>query len=555
MEIALCTCEGRVKREHLEKIENAHIFDRLCYERPEKRFDIAGCSHPALKSHARVLVDLNNLIFLRQNDPAEKAKIILKAYSEMLKAEISFIDAEVESSLLVRTDNAEFVSLLAKHFEPLYVLTDEPSISEMAVAIRGEIRSISGVVGNFSVELDGVEMRTGRKVRSLKVSQIVIPGIKDAREGIFSSEIQALEAVYNKDGIVKVRPLSYRDGRCGISFNGVNGCRLCRCPHGLVQHEERIVLDLMSCHGCGLCTSLCPSDALSLQIFPRNVLMKMIEIMSEYRKRKTLLYACRNAIGRVYGEKKTDSFFPVILPCINSLSEVELLYPLVRGFSGIYILPCDCPHEDFEGVERGVKIARAFGIESIVIERDFYPDVVKKLNRSSPVSEGFQLSPSEKREQLVEIISHIKKHVKPVTEKLDLNGFGSLSISDSCTLCKTCSSVCPMNAIKRNNGRLEFIHGLCINCNLCRLFCPESAIKIENGLDLSEADIKKVLKEEKMVKCPRCQKEHISESEYRKVSALTGHRIFTLYCNECKPVIVFEELYREIAGERNEQNE
>ncbi len=554
MEIALCTCEGRVKREHLEKIENAHIFDRLCHEKPEKKFDIAGCSHPALKDTARILIDLNNLIFLRQKEPAERTRVILKAYSEILKPEISFIDAEIDSSLLVITDSIEFVSLLAKHFEPLYVLTDDPSISEIAIAIKGKIKSISGSIGNFNVELDGTDLRTGKKIRNIEVSQIIIPGIDDTREGIFSSELQALEAVYNKEGIVKVKPVIYHDERCGVSFNGVHGCRLCRCPYGLIQHRDRVIIDLMSCPGCGLCSSLCPSDALSFQIFPRSALLKMIEVMSEYRKRKTLLYACKNAIGRVYGEERTDTFFPVILPCINSLSEVEVLYPLVRGFSGVYILPCECPHEDFEGAKKAVEIARAFEIESIVIERDFYPEIVRKLNRSSPVSDDFQLNSLEKRKQLAEIISEIKKHNEPVTEKLNLSDFGSLSISDSCTLCKTCSSVCPTNAIERNNGRLEFIHGLCINCNLCRIFCPEGSIKIESGLYLMEADIKKVLKEEKMIKCPRCKKEHISESEYRKISALTNHRILTLYCNECKPVIVFEGLYREIAGEENEQN-
>ncbi len=549
MKVALCTCEGRVKRGDLEKIKGVEIFDSLCKNETDRRFDIIGCSYPSLKNVGRILIDLNNLVFLKQKESIEKAKLILKAYSELMGVHASFIDAEVDDSLLVKTDDFELAFGLSKHFDPLYVLTDNPAISEVAVAIKGEIKSIKGKIGKFEVKIDGVEIRSGKKVGSITVSQIFIPGLERTKEGMYSSYHQIFDAIYNKGGIVKINPLSYKKDRCGVSFNGVSGCDLCKCNHGFIIHGQEVQIDLMSCYGCGLCSSLCPSDALSFQIFPREALLKMIDVMSEYRKKKTLLFACRNAIGKVYEGGKTDSFFPIILPCINALSEVEVFYPLLNGFSGVYILPCDCPHGSFEGLKKAGEIASVFGIDRIVIQKEFNPEVIKKLNSKKPISNKFKLNSDEKRRQLIEIVSYFKNHFKPTIEKMDLDEFGYLKVSESCTLCKTCSSVCPMNAIERNGGKLEFTHGLCINCDLCRIFCPENSIKIEEELLIPEIDVKKVLKEEKMIRCPRCNKEHISESEYKKVSALTGHKIFTLYCNECKPIIVFEGIYKELAGE------
>ncbi len=554
MEIALCTCEGKVKRKDLEEIGNAHIFDKLCQDKPGRNFDMIGCSHPSLRSAGRILLDLNNLVFLKQKDAVEKVKIILKAYSELLKVNISFIEAEVDESLLVKTDDIDLVSMLSKHFEPLYVLTDNTSIAEIAVAIKGELKSISGKIGNFTVKMDGIDLRTGRKIDSIKVSQVIIPGIDDFREGIFSSEIHAIEAIYNRDGLVKVNPITYRREGCAVSFNSVHGCKLCRCPYGFISHRENVIVDVIGCVGCGLCTSLCPTDALSSEIFPRDIVLRMIDIMAEYRKEKTLLFACRNAIAEAYGEGKVESFFPVIVPCINSLSEVEIIYPLLKGFNGVYILPCSCPHGDFEGVKRGIEIAGAFGINNIVIKEDFDSGWIKRLNNLKPVSSDFKLHSSGKRDQLVEMLSWMCENLTPIQEKLSFNDFGMAEVSDSCTLCNTCSNVCITRAVRKENGKLEFRHGLCINCSLCMIFCPEKAMKIETGLYLEGISNDRILKKEKMIKCPRCKKEHISESEYRKISALTGHRIFTLYCDDCKPIIVFEGLYKEITGEEDEQN-
>lgn len=545
---------GRVGKRELEKIENAVIFDRACEEDFNEKFLIFGCSHPAVAEKARVAIDLNNLVFLRQKNPSEKARLILNAYKEIAKINYSYIDIPVGDSLLAKTDDFELASILSMHFSPLYVVTRNKEISDVGIAIDGEIKEIQGNIGDFIVKLDGVDLRTGKRVGELKVAQIFIPGIKDERDGIYSSERRVLEAIYNKGGILKVKAINYSKDRCGASFNGISGCKLCRCNHGFVGHGESVRIDLLGCYACGLCASLCPSDSLRFEILPREVIIKMIDIFSEYRGRKTILFACKNAIAKVYGNRKTETFFPIILPCINALSEVEILYPLLRGFSGVYILPCNCRHGKFDGANRAMKIAEHFGIECIVLEDEFRAEVIKKLNTFKPVSENFEFKSEIKRKQLIEILSFLKSKLEYDGEKIDLEGFGYAEVSESCTLCRTCSTVCFMDALRRNNGKLEFQHGLCVDCGLCMIFCPENAIRVENGLYIDKVVEKVILREEKMIRCPECGKEHISEKEYRKISSATGYRILSLYCSDCRAKMIFEGIYKEMEGVFDEGN-
>jgi NAD-dependent dihydropyrimidine dehydrogenase PreA subunit len=46
---------------------------------------------------------------------------------------------------------------------------------------------------------------------------------------------------------------------------------------------------------------------------------------------------------------------------------------------------------------------------------------------------------------------------------------------EKCTGCKICIEVCPVNAIKVENGKAEISDG-CIECSVCINQCPNEAI-------------------------------------------------------------------------------
>lgn len=46
----------------------------------------------------------------------------------------------------------------------------------------------------------------------------------------------------------------------------------------------------------------------------------------------------------------------------------------------------------------------------------------------------------------------------------------------TCIGCEACVGVCPVNAIKMNEGKAEIDPDVCIDCGACEGTCPVSAI-------------------------------------------------------------------------------
>ena len=85
--------------------------------------------------------------------------------------------------------------------------------------------------------------------------------------------------------------------------------------------------------------------------------------------------------------------------------------------------------------------------------------------------------------------------------------YGAVLVSDACTLCLACASLCPSGALGDNPDRpeLRFQEDACLQCGLCANVCPEDAITLEPRLDLSDAALsQRVLREEEPAACVEC---------------------------------------------------
>jgi len=554
MRVVLCTCNGKVERDELEKVKEAYLFDDLCKHPPAESFDIVCCDHPAVRNVGRMYINLNDLVFLKQEGAAEKAKLLIRAYSELLNIDPEMMRIGVDASLLLKTDDVEFAKKVQKLFDPLYILTTNDGMKGVGIPLKGEITAIEGELGDFRVLVEGVNLYTGEKVSEIKVSQLVIPGLNFTKDGIFNSEEGILEAISNVGGVLKFKALDYDRTKCAVSVNGIPGCRLCECIHNCLDHGNTVMIDYKGCLGCGRCSSLCPTDALRFNLMPRDIVRKQVDIFSTYSGDKVLLYVCKDSLGKIYTSGRTGTFFPIIVPCIAALSEVEVLYPLLKGFNGVYILACNgCPHGNFEGVELAMKICEAFGIDSLILQNTFTESRIEELLKAEPVSRDFQLEDMSKREQLLKIVGKIKETRGLSDSTLKTTGFGEIEVSEKCTLCDTCTYMCPTKAVKKQEGEIRFVHGLCINCRLCEKLCPEGAVRVKSTLNLSEFDIERTVRVDEMISCPRCGKMHISKAQYLKISDATGQKYSLMFCRDCRPVVAFEGIYREImGGERNE---
>jgi ferredoxin len=50
-------------------------------------------------------------------------------------------------------------------------------------------------------------------------------------------------------------------------------------------------------------------------------------------------------------------------------------------------------------------------------------------------------------------------------------------ITDECTMCGSCISVCPVEAIKEGDPQYEIDADVCTDCGACAEECPVEAIK------------------------------------------------------------------------------
>lgn len=50
-------------------------------------------------------------------------------------------------------------------------------------------------------------------------------------------------------------------------------------------------------------------------------------------------------------------------------------------------------------------------------------------------------------------------------------------IGDDCTMCGSCMSVCPVEAIKEGDPKFEIDPNTCTDCGACAAECPMEAIK------------------------------------------------------------------------------
>ena len=65
---------------------------------------------------------------------------------------------------------------------------------------------------------------------------------------------------------------------------------------------------------------------------------------------------------------------------------------------------------------------------------------------------------------------------------------GTITVDkDRCTLCLSCVSACPANALQDNpqTPQLRFLEKNCVQCGLCQTTCPENAISLQPRLSLT----------------------------------------------------------------------
>lgn len=450
--------------------------------------------------------------------------------------------------------------------------------------LRAESVELSGHLGGFrarlaggGVERDAAEMAGDVRgvfdtVLDLKpdpsISHSVLPFgyFAPATEGDRASAISSLRDLTGE--FEKPRYFRYDESLCAHSASRQIGCTRCiqACDTGaIVSIVDSVEVDPYLCQGCGHCSTVCPTGAMRYA-WPDptdSAAALRTELLSRADRPVLVFYARSDAEGvnaalGLGDESAENAFLPVAVEEVGSVGPEMWWAALAWGAGGVLLVSGqDQFSKGDPALNREIGTAQAI-LAGLLLDTHLIASVsidqcADQRNRSRsdvqwPVGRFGALE--DKRVLMRMAIEHVHGAVAKHVESVPLpahSAFGAVAASDACTLCMSCVSVCPANALQDGSGvpALRFIESNCVQCGLCESACPESAITREQRyvFDSTKARETRELRSEDPFLCVECAKPFAVRSVIEKMQAkLADHWMFgdeksrrrLLMCEDCR---------------------
>jgi ferredoxin len=398
----------------------------------------------------------------------------------------------------------------------------------------------------------------------------------------------------------KPKFFDYKQKLCAHSRNEKVGCNACVdiCSAEAVSSDksrQQIKVNPNLCVGCGACTTVCPTGALTYA-YPRasEQGLKLKTLLSTYQKAGgkdavILLHsqdagqALVNELGRAAQLKVAKGLpahvIPVSLWHTASLGLDVWLTALAYGAAQVLVLHTaeEAPQyadglqaqmAQAQAMLEGLGYAKAGRLPVQLVHATQAMELDAELQRlttgqqrlSSTVPAATFAVMAEKRSTLSMVIDHLLEHA-PVLKTADApealalpkdgSPFGSVEVNkDSCTLCMSCVSACPANALQDNQQapQLRFFEKNCVQCGLCVSTCPEKALHLVPRLLLTpQRKQVRVLNETQPYGCVRCGKPFGTlKGIEAMLGKLAGHSMFQgealerlKMCGDCRVIDIY----------------
>lgn len=371
----------------------------------------------------------------------------------------------------------------------------------------------------------------------------------------------------------KPKFFNYDESICAHAASGLTGCQNCiqTCPaDAIVSANFKISVDPYLCQGCGTCTSVCPTGAMTYAYPHASDTLNRIRLMlgqyldSDGRHPSILFYETDLA-----NNMDVISRLPVhVLPCeveeITSIGMEVWLAALAYGASHVILITdkdtlLDAwqqqlvyTREILQGM--GYTESRLQLIESG--DSEVIMDRLRQLPPCSQINRAGFLGLDDKRTVIRLAVKHLLHHAPAPQVEIPLSKgapFGRVEVNkEVCTLCMSCASLCPKGAITGGGDIpvLYFVEADCVQCGLCKTGCPENAIQLSPRYlyDRKESSKQQILNEEIIFSCITCGKPFATEKMITTImEKLKDHAMFQegrirhlQMCEDCRVKAQFE---------------
>ena len=567
-------------------------------------------------------LDLNTLCYAVHPEPEaarDKAQRLIAAamFGAEARPPLKENVLTAENRLLLFTDAPEGLAL-AKTLDSIgqlvvfipSVLSDGGNGASMDSVNLGELAAVEGRLGAFTVTVTGGK---NRKTRELSADQVVV-AMRNAppvsrRTGLHQvnlSDSESLKALPDQIQMLigtfqKPEHVTYRVEDCagGSAENQTCGLCITYCPYQAVSRNPenplRILVDHLTCEGCGACASACPTSALRFtepatgEVYARLAALLAPGVSGAPSRavpppRPVVVFHCGEQGQRLLetaareGHAYSSALLPVAVPCLRFVSESHLLGAMHLGASGVALLGCEaCPNGERELLLQKLEltgiILEAFGlgrgrVRLFTTTEPQHEETLTALNTfgesltPSPLaSKARPLHATGNREVVAEVIAGFIGRLGKEVGGLKLSpqqpyAFAGVD-EDKCTLCRACATACPSHALIFDPGQqnLQYKHIACVGCGLCETVCPEKAVTLRRELYLEKDSLEYLtVAQDEMISCAKCAKPYINRRALETIEArvldaaavldtfMGARRNLLRMCPDCRAVAAMQQV-------------
>lgn len=463
--------------------------------------------------------------------------------------------------------------------------SDETGVPATALADRS--LKVSGHLGAFRIEL-GEPGRHNYQVieadlvvdlgdRALIDRELPPPGYWHF--GCEPADLDAARVVL--DGMVgtfeKPRYFAYDPSICAHARAGQPGCRQCidTCPaEAIVSIGEAVEVDPNLCQGGGICASVCPSGAMRYAYpGPGDTAERLRLLLRAYAmaggSSPIIVFVAETDAAQL--PSTASNTLLIVVEELASVGHELWLAALAWGAHGVLLADGgSVPPRVRAALDRQLAICQAalrgLGYDPAAVRSiDAHQADANTIPIAGLPAPASFAATDDKRQLAMLALDHLweRSAQRPAAFELPPGApYGQVHVdTDKCTLCMSCTSVCPALALSAGDDtpKLVFHEANCVQCGICANACPEDAISLQARLLADPAQRRQAvtLYQDPPFCCVSCGRPFATRRVIDTVLAkLEGHAMFQTgrarrrlqMCEDCRVVDAVQDTEAMQAG-------